>query len=84
MKSHVKAVKDKDGNQDRSKILPSYILSATEPSMLSADQSLCRLIASRPSARVSRWGIYTAAELWSLCEALDDRGERESHLKVFL
>lgn len=49
---------------------------------LATDQSLCRLLASRPSARVSRWGIYTASELWSLCEALDDRGERESSLKA--
>jgi hypothetical protein len=77
-------VKDKDGSQDRSRILPAYILSAAaeQASILSTDQSLCRLIASRPSARVSRWGIYTAAELWSLCEALDDRGERESSLKA--
>lgn len=77
-------MKDKDGSQDRSRILPAYILSAAagQASILSTDQSLCRLIASRPSARVSRWGIYTAAELWSLCEALDDRGERESSLKA--
>jgi hypothetical protein len=70
---------------DRSVDLPDFILSAAKEgggTDLKGDQPLCRLIASRPSARISKWGVYTANELWSLCEALDDRGEREKELKA--
>ena len=73
---------------DRSVDLPEFIVSAARDAGagsgldLSIDQPLCRLIGSRPSARVSRWSVYSANELWALCEALDDRGERERELKA--
>lgn len=73
---------------DRSQDLPDFILSAAREAGggsgldLSKDQPLCRLIGSRPSARVSKWSVYSANELWALCEALDDRGERERELKA--
>ena len=49
---------------------------------LKKDQPLCRLISSRPSVRVSKWEVYQLSELWNLCEALDNRGEREKELKA--
>lgn len=74
---------------DRSLDLPSFIHAAAQGAHtgevgvdLRQDQPLCRLISSRPSARVSKWGVYAANELWNLCEALDDRGERERELKA--
>ena len=73
---------------DRSSDLPDFIVSAARDAGggsgldLSVDQPLCRLIGSRPSARVSRWSVYSSNELWALCEALDDRGERERELKA--
>ena len=74
---------------DRSLDLPSFIHTAAQGVQtgdmgvdLKLDQPLCRLISSRPSARVCKWGVYAANELWNLCEALDDRGERERELKA--
>lgn len=44
---------------------------------------LNRLFESRPNRYKYRWLVYsTSSELWKLCEALDDRGEREKELKA--
>jgi hypothetical protein len=39
---------------------------------------------TRPSLSSYSWEWYTARELWELCEALDERGERERDLKKAL
>jgi hypothetical protein len=52
------------------------------PSKLS-DGVLNKLFASRPNKYKHTWKVYsTPTELWKLCEALDDRGEREKELKA--
>jgi hypothetical protein len=75
-------------NVDRSLDLPDFIIAAAAESAvavdLKRDQPLCRLIGSRPSARMCKWSVYSANELYALCEALDDRGERERDLKAAL
>lgn len=75
-------------NVDRSLDLPDFIITAAGEGAvgvdLKRDQPLCRLIGSRPSARMSKWSVYSANELYALCEALDDRGERERDLKAAL
>jgi hypothetical protein len=43
-----------------------------------------RLWDTRPSLASYSWEWYTARELWELCEALDERGERERELKKAL
>lgn len=46
------------------------------------DLILFRLFSSRPNRYRYTWSIYSSAtELWNLCEALDERGEREKALK---
>jgi hypothetical protein len=51
--------------------------------LLPADDDVLRtLCLSRPSREISIWKVYSCAgELVGLCEALDDRGERERALK---
>ena len=75
-------------NVDRSLDLPDFIIAAAGEGAvgvdLKKDQPLCRLIGSRPSARICKWSVYSANELYALCEALDDRGERERDLKAAL
>ncbi len=47
------------------------------------DEVVQRLFLSRPSRVRSGWKVYcSGTELWRLCEALDERGERERALKA--
>ena len=58
------------------------------PAVLSSEATtdqvvLNRLFQSRPNRYKYKWTVYsTPSELWKLCEALDDRGEREKELKA--
>ncbi len=46
------------------------------------DEVLNKLFSSRPNRYSYSWKLYsTPTEMWRLWEALDDRGEREKHLK---
>jgi hypothetical protein len=48
-----------------------------------SDVVLNKLFLSRPNRYKTTWKVYsTPAEMWNLCEALDERGEREKSLKA--
>lgn len=49
-----------------------------------SDKRLRTLFDDRPSKFGFRWQVYTKREMWGLCDALDERGERERALKKAL
>lgn len=64
---------------------PSTGLHGQEELSNIASLATSRLLKVKPSLFCSQWSVYASnSEMWHLCDALDERGERERELKTSL